>query len=233
MKKLGQWLKEALEGALWILAALLTPFLRLWRLRWGATNHEIIRMLPGDDLVRMPRWQYTHAITVHAPVSIVWQWLIQMGQGRGGLYSYEALENLAGSAIHNVDHIVPELQKLAVGDEIKLHPRLPGMTVAELEPLKYLLLHGDTRLDDVLPGEQPIAPPGEFVNNTWLFFLETVDDQTTRFITRTRSDYSQGMRLAMGPLLLEPLSFTMERKMLLGIKERAEAMYQGMAPATA
>ena len=92
---------ERLAGAFLIAAALLTPFLRLWRTKWGATDAEVHRSLPGDDLIPHPKWRYTHAITIRASAAEVWPWLVQMGQGRGGMYSYEWLENLVGCDIHN------------------------------------------------------------------------------------------------------------------------------------
>ena len=88
---------EGIEGAFLIGANLaLWPLLRGWRLRWGATDDEIQRTLPGDELVPNPKWSYTHTITIRVPPAEVWPWLAQMGQGRGGFYSYEWLENLVG-----------------------------------------------------------------------------------------------------------------------------------------
>lgn len=106
---------EGIEGAFLIAFALLTPFLRRWRCRWGATDEEVKRTLPGDELVPAPEWQWTHAITINAPPEQVWPWIVQMGQGRGGFYSYEALEDLVGCKIHNASRIVPEWQDLKVG----------------------------------------------------------------------------------------------------------------------
>ena len=92
---------EGIAGAFLIAAALLTPFLRSWRTKRGATDAEVHRSLPGDDLVPHPKWGWTHAIAIRASAADVWPWLMQMGQGRGGMYSYEWLENLVGGDIHN------------------------------------------------------------------------------------------------------------------------------------
>jgi hypothetical protein len=106
---------EGIAGAFLIAAALLTPFLRSWRTKWGATDAEVHRSLPGDELVPHPKWGYAYAITIRASAVDVWPWLVQMGQDRGGMYSYEWLENLVGGDIHNADRIIPELQPLEVG----------------------------------------------------------------------------------------------------------------------
>jgi hypothetical protein len=206
---------ESVEGAALISLHLLTPFLRSYRTHWGAVDRDIYRIMPGDALVRHPKWQFTHAITIAAPASEVWKWLVQIGANRGGLYSYDGLENLAGCHIHNADHILREFQTLKPGDEITLHPQAPGMHVAEVVPERYILVHNDNRHSGAT----------SFINMTWLWYLEKIDETTTRLITRSRNDYSPDLsnRLWMGPLLIEPISFVMERKMLLGIRECAEA----------
>ena len=148
---------ESLAGAAYMAAAIVLRPLFLPRLRrWGATVDELRRALPGDELVPQSRAGYTQAITIHAPVAAVWPWLAQMGQGRGGFYSYEGLENLVGCDIHNADRILPEFQELKEGDGIRLHPSIPALPVAVLEPQRALLLHGSEPI-----GEQPgkAGPP--------------------------------------------------------------------------
>lgn len=210
----GSSLTESIEGAALIGFHLLTPFLRPYRVRWGASSYELERKLPGDNLVPCATWQFTHAITIYAPAPEVWGWLAQIGVGRGGLYSYEGLENLADCNIHNAEQIIPKFQHLKAGDEIKIHPKAPGMKVAEVETGHYILVHNDNRQDGTLP----------YINMTWLWYLDGVDATTTRLISRSRNDYSPEIanKLWMGPLLVEPISFVMERKMLLSLKERAE-----------
>jgi hypothetical protein len=213
-----------IEGAFLIGANLaLWPLLRGWRLRWGATGDEVQRVLPGDELVPHPKWLYTHAITVRATAAKVWPWLAQMGQGRGGFYSYEFLENLVGCDIHNADRIMPEFQNLQVGDGIKLAPSMLGFPAAIVEPGRAILLHADTRV-----GSAPVPTsqkPGDYFATTWVFFLDEQSDGTTRLITRSRYDYNDTLanRLMYGTVLVEPISCVMQRKMLLGIKLRAEA----------
>jgi hypothetical protein len=96
-------LLESLSGASLIaIHILLYPLLRGWRRRWGSTEEERALRLPGDELVPEPQWGYDHAISIDAPRSAVWPWLLQLGQGRGGFYSYEGLENLIGCQVRNV-----------------------------------------------------------------------------------------------------------------------------------
>jgi hypothetical protein len=180
---------EGIEGALLIGANLVFwPLFRRWRLRWGATEAEVQKTLPGDELVPQPRWSYTQAVTIRASAEQVWPWLVQLGQGRGGFYSYEWLENLVGCDIHNADSIVAELQDFKVGDGIKLHPQMPAIPAAIVEPTRAMVLHGDTRL-----GSVPVhasSAQGDYFAATWGFYLVPRDDGTTRLIARFRSDYN-------------------------------------------
>jgi len=216
---------EGLVGAALIAGAVLTPFLRSRRSRWGATDSEIEQAWPGDDLVPHPRWQWTHAVTIEASSADVWPWLAQLGQGRGGFYSYEFLENLVGCDIHNADRIIPELQRLEVGDEIKVHPKTPGLPVAMVEPARALVLHAETSSLGTDGADFPEATPEQHVKVSWSFILDEAGRGTTRLISRYRVDHSGGFRneLSYGPWFVEPIGFVMDRKMLKGIKQRAEA----------
>ena len=116
-------------------------FAARWHRTWGATDDEAYEELPGDELVLDPEHQTTRAITIDCPPSEVWPWLVQMGQGRGGLYTYEWIENAIGAHIHNLDRIDPDLQDLRAGDSIRLTPEvylgwLPGQfyRVEEIRP---------------------------------------------------------------------------------------------------
>jgi len=184
--------------------------LRPWHIRWGATNDEVARPLPGDEIVPRPRNWSTRAITIAAPAAAVWPWLMQIGQGRGGLYSYDWLENLAGCDIHSTNRIIPEFQYLEVGDVIRLGPEgYPAYPVAAVEPGCALVLGGD---------DPELGP------HSWAFVLEPIDDRTTRLIVRSRGDYPPSpANFVIWRILTEPLHFVMERKMLLGIKQRGEA----------
>ena len=87
-------------------------YVRPWHLRWGATDDEVNETLPGDGIKWNAKVQATHAISIDAPVQEVWRWLVQIGQGRGGFFSYDWLENMCGLEIHNIDEIRPDLQEL-------------------------------------------------------------------------------------------------------------------------
>lgn len=215
-------IRAGIVGALTIAAHLLAPFARRWRTSWGATPAELERSYVGDALLAAPHWQYTHAITVDVPPARVWPWIVQIGQGRAGFYSYEWLEHLVGCEVDNLDAIVPQLQQLAVGDAIHLHPELPPLRVHSIEAGHTLLL--------VAGGEGEAGPL-----STWLFCIEATGDGRSRLITRGRGARggTLGERLANGPTLLEPVSFVMEKKMLERIKALAEAAAENAAPAAA
>jgi hypothetical protein len=179
---------------------------RPWHLKWGTTPEEARKPLPGDERVPDPDVLSTHAITIDAPADEVWPWLVQIGQGRGGFYSYTWLENLVGCRMRNADRILPELQHLALGDRIYLHPKAPPLTVEILAPGRALVL-----------------------SNTWGFFLEPLNQHQTRLLIRGRGRFDTQpspknplLRFVYWRLVFEPAHFIMERKMLLGIKERAE-----------
>lgn len=184
--------------------------LRGWYLRWGATDDEVALGLPGDDLITDADLTATRAITIHAPAAGVWPWLAQLGQGRGGLYSYDAVENLVGCDIHSADRVVPEWQQVEVGDEVRLHPEV-GLVVALVEPGRALVVRGGVPMGEV-------APPYDF---TWAFVLRERPEGTTRLVVRERYGYAR----RWAPLLVEPVelvSFVMSQRMLRGIRERAE-----------
>ena len=190
-------------------------------LHWGATAQETAAPLPGDELVRTPRMQSTRAVTINAPAASVWPWLVQLGAGRGGMYSYDLLENAAGLGMHSADRILPEYQQLDVGGLVPLGPDV-GIPVRRLEAGSVLGLGGtmDPRTGMIRPSGGAAAGPR--VELGWTFVLQPVHEHSTRLLSRTRYDYSP---LAVGLILrpvLEPLQFIMERRMLLGIKSRAE-----------
>jgi hypothetical protein len=170
----------------------------------GASDEEVRRPLPGDDLVPEPAAQSTRAVTIHAPAAEVWKWLVQIGQGRGGFYSYDWLENLAGIEVRSAGRVDPAWQSLAVGDLVRAAPErtIPdaGWTVAALEPERALVLRG------------------------WgAFVLDPIDPHTTRLIARSRMPGRPAWLAALkNAMTWELPHFIMERKMLLGIKARAE-----------
>lgn len=202
--------------------------IRPWHLRWGASDEEASQYLPGDDLVVLPQLQATHAITIDAPPAAVWPWLVQMGQGRGGLYSYDWPENLLGLNIHSVNRVLPEHQNLKVGDVIPLEPGGTGPPVVAIDPCRALVLGGTLNADPG-PHRSPFTlkdtKPNASLSVSWVFVLKPIDAQTTRLIERFRLDWTRGLKYTLpNRMILEPVSFIMERKMLLGIKQRAESL---------
>jgi hypothetical protein len=180
------------------------------QLRWGTVGRESAEPLPGDDLMARPSLVATRAIGVRASADQVWPWLAQLGQGRGGFYSYDVLENLVGCQIHSATDIVPDWQGVKVGDVVKLAPQVP-LDVAAVEPGQWLVLRGGVPMGDT-------PPPYDF---TWAFVLRQHSDRTTRLLVRERYTYTRWW----APLLVEPVeivSFVMHQKMLREIRDRAE-----------
>jgi hypothetical protein len=195
--------------ALALLAAAATIYARALRRRiltWGASDEEAAERLPGDELLEAADGVSTRAVDVDAPAGAVWPWLAQMGPApRGGAYTYDWIENLLGLDMHSVDRVLPEFQHPRVGDTIGYGPN--HMRVERVEPEKVL------------------AWRSEDGNWVWTFVLEERDG-VTRLISRNRFRLpSLGVRLGMLPM--EPASLVMERKMLRGIKQRAERLAAG------
>jgi hypothetical protein len=179
-------------------------------LRWGATDAELNVGLPGDELLGAADLTATRAVTVRAGADVVWPWIAQLGQGRGGFYSYDFLENLVGCDIHSAERVVAEWQSIGVGDAVHLHPEV-RLLVVVLEPGRALVLRGGVPI-----GRTP--SPYDF---TWAFVLREQSDGSTRLVVRERYRYSR--RWAW--LLVEPvelISFVMSRRMLRGIAARAQ-----------
>jgi hypothetical protein len=181
------------------------PRWRRWCLTWGATDDEADGPLPGDDLLVKPAIVTTRAVLVNAEPGAIWPWLVQMGPGRGGVYTYDWIENLFGLGVHSVDTVLPEFQDLKVGDAQRLGDRGAVLWVAVLEPEKSLVLRSDD---------------GNWV---WAFVLVPAAGGT-RLISRNRilAPGAPAMTRLFYEYVMEPGSLVMERKMLLGIKERAE-----------
>jgi len=185
--------------------------LKSHNLRWEATAAERSLVLAGDELLPAVNQSTTRAITINAAAEDIWPWLVQLGQGRGGFYSYAWLENLIpNESIHNADFVVPEWQQIAVGDEVLLHPDVK-LRVAVVEPDRALVLFGGIPMGKT-------AAPYEF---SWAFVLLPQPDHTTRLVVRERYEYTR----KWAALIVQPaqlVSSLMSPKMLRGIKTRAE-----------
>ena len=183
--------------------------IRRWMSRWGATPSDLTRVMPGDGLLVDPTYSGTLAVLVKAPPEHIWPWLVQIGYQRGGLYSYDWLDRLFGYLDRpSANRILPECQNLAVGDEIPLG-RGPSWPVAVIEPNHALVL--DMRN---LSGFDWV----------WQFGLYKIDETGTQLVSRSRvRTPSAWARLAT--YAIEPAGFLMTRRMLLGLKQRAEALH--------
>lgn len=193
--------------------------LRPWMQSWGAQPDELTSTYAGEELLPNARIDSTLGVTVNATPALVWPWLVQLGQDRAGFYSYEWIENAMGLEIHNADTIIPEWQQLEAGDQIMLAEDF-GVPVVALEPERALVLHGDTRVD---VDSAPPVRPGDFMSVLWGFYLYDVGDGRTRLVTRWKADWNPTLLNFLAyHVFLEPGAFLMLRRMLLGIKQRAE-----------
>lgn len=190
-----------------------------WMIHWGATKEERQKTLPGDDLVPQANIQTTKGVTIKASPEKIYPWLLQIGVDRGGMYSYDWLENLFGLKVHSVNHIVPEYQNAQVGDfwrftpkEFVLNPG-PGLYVRELQPNRAVLLSFGME-----------NKPEDATIDTWQFVLEPQTDGSTRLLLRSRMN----MKPELPIKLTYFIQFIMERKMLLEIQKRAEQLQQSL-----
>jgi hypothetical protein len=185
---------------------------------WGTTKAECETPLPGDELVRRPAVQTTEGVWIDAPAEEVWSWLVQMGQDRGGLYSYEPLENLVGLKFRNADRIHPEWQRLAIGDVIRLAPRgWIGLREGLALPVAQIV-EGQSIVLRVDPSRLPW-------DGVWSFHVVPRWEDRSRLLVRSRSRLRMPGEV-IGSELSAPVVSLMTRGMLLGIKRRAEAARQ-------
>lgn len=182
---------------------------RPWHVRWGATDDEIVRDMPCDDRVKRPLYVTNRAITINAPPDLVWPWLAQMGElPRGGFYSYDWIERLMGMKVSSAAGLLPEHQSLQVGQALD---RSGNMLIKAVEPGQFVVLGPPPRVTEV--------------ESTWVLALYPMPGYRTRLVSRVRARVASTMRGLWLLLLLDPGQFLMERKMLLGIKSRAEGCW--------
>jgi hypothetical protein len=186
-----------------LLVAIYLLLILPWMTNWGSTAVEQKMALPGDDLINHGAGQSTLAITINAPAEVVWQWLVQVGQDRAGFYTYTWLENLVGADIHNTDEIRPKWQHLAVGDTWRLVPADYLGGLGKDAAARVLIVEPDRTLVVEIFGAHVLVP---------------VDEHTTRLIVRGQS----GPANLFTTMIWNPIVFTLERRMLLGLKARAE-----------
>jgi hypothetical protein len=214
-------------------------FLRPQVKKWGVDPGEAELAIPGDDLIAEPSAAETRGITIDAPPSVVWPWLVQMGYERAGWYSYDAMDQKGRSA----DAILPEFQQLAVGDIMPTHPG-GGFRVEVVEPDRALVLYTDTELvrsqaqQAEVEGRTELPTPGLKVSGavtgaafpefsaSWAFFLQPIEAGKTRLIERfrARTPGAGATNVVLGEIMGTGIVL-MQRKQMIGIKERVEGTY--------
>lgn len=209
---------EGISGAAVMLVAFASPFVRSPRAHWGLDAKTAARSYPGDDLVAEPRWGWTHGIEIDTDAASVWPWVAQVGADKAGFYSYQWLENLVGCNIRNAETIHPAWQA-KVGEDLVLHPdpKAPRLQITAVEAGHCLVAFAK-------PDETARSQGKPWGAASWVFVVEALSEHRCRLISRYRVACSDDLatRLAFGPALLEPIGFAMDRRMLLGVKERAE-----------
>jgi hypothetical protein len=181
---------------------------------WGLSPEESTADMPGDEVLPTAIGGETRAITIDAPPASVWPWLVQVGFGRGGWYSYDSMDSGASSR-----EILPEFQELAVGDMVPTSPR-GGLAVRRVDPERALVLYFDSAMAQEQSGTKS---PTKFAV-TWAFVLESLPGDQTRLVERIRYPFGESGKPWIRYTL--PMMgfgvFVVLRKQLEGIKERAE-----------
>jgi hypothetical protein len=181
---------------------------RRWFARWGTTPADRARVMAGDAVIAEPTYWTTLAVTVNAPPAYIWPWLVQMGYRRGGLYSYDWLDRLFGYLDRpSATRVLPEFQRLAVGDEIPMGHGA-GFPVTAIEPERSLVLSG----------------AGNDFQWVWQFGLYPLDEGRTRLVSRNSVRTPTTVWSWVFMRVIEPAAFLMTRRMLIGLKSRAETL---------
>ena len=212
----GRFVWETFEGLAVLFGTLLTwPVSKTRLTNWGSRPDERAPRL-GDRFVTSPERIYPRAIAIDAPPERVWPWLVQFGLGRAGFYSYEAFERLVRIPVRNVESVIPELQSLAIGDEIKLHPDAPGIRAVAIDAARHLCF-----------GEEPGTPiTGESLDprRSWSMYLDPSGVGGCRLVLRGCIEPVRERTLAKRVEMAfdAPIDFVMEQRMLRTIKRLAE-----------
>ena len=191
---------------------------RPWYQRWGATDAELVRPLPGDEIIPNAAAQETRAITIHATPDRLWPWLAQLGQDRGGFYSYDLLENLVGCEMPTMDVLRPDKQQWRLGDKLWMYPpeKAEGIGFATLRAYEPGRVLGFAARSTGTALDQP-------EDGSWTFVLEPVGDSATRLLVRGRGATGRSLLgVAFDRSIFEPAHFAMERRTMIGLKQLVE-----------
>lgn len=183
---------------------------------WGSQLKERERAWPGDRYVAQNHEAYTRAVSIGAPADAVWRWVVQFGLGRAGFYSYELLERIVGIPVTNVESIESTLQHLAVGDEILLHPKAPGIPIAHLEVGRQLCFGAKDDADPPASKQDP--------RRSWSIYIEPTGEASCRLLLRGCIEPTRGRSWLkrFGAAVEQPIDFVMEQRMLRTVRRLAE-----------
>jgi hypothetical protein len=208
----------ALVGTLGLIVAVFFLAVRPWYLRWGSTDQELQQALPGDEIIPNATGQETRAITIRAPAPAVWPWLAQLGQDRGGFYSYDLLENLVGCEMPTADVLRPEKQTWRIGGKLWMYPsdKAGGAGFATLR----IYRPGEALGFGTRAVGTPLSAPE---SGSWSFIVRPIDSGTTRLLIRGRGAPGRSLLgVVFDRAIFEPVHFVMERRTMTGIRQLAE-----------
>jgi hypothetical protein len=211
-RRIGHAILDAASGLPLFATA---PLYRHWHLRWGATDQEIQAPMPGDELVPKASFQATRAVTIAAPPELVWPWIVQMGYRRAGFYTYALLDN---AGFDSADRILEQYQPPRIGDRMPMASKVNDTTAFTVKAFA---------IDEWLLWAKP--------DSTWAWKLVRPEGGRTRLISRLKQRYAwetPGSAI-LSLVLLEFGDFAMMRRVLKGIKARAERLHAQRSTGTA
>jgi hypothetical protein len=211
-RRIGHGILDVLGGLPLFATA---PLYRHWHLRWGATDHEVRGTMPGDDIVPRASFHATRAITIEAPPELVWPWIAQMGYRRAGFYTYALLDN---AGFDSADHVMAEYQPPRIGDWMPMAKKVNQTTAFKVKAFT---------IDQWLLWEKP--------DSTWAWKLVPLDGGRTRLLSRLKQRYAwqEPGSAILTLILLEFGDFPMMRRVMNGIKARAERLNAQRSTGTA
>lgn len=216
-RSIYRFIWEGIEGLILLPLIILSwPLSKRWFNNWGATTLECSKVWPGDILTPTEVTTFTRAIDINASTNTVWKWIVQFGLYRGGFYSYELLERLAGIPVKNIESILPEYQSLELEEKIKLHPKEPGLPVGALSEGKHLCF-GQLNANS----EDTLDP-----QKSWSIYIESLGKNSYRLLLRSciEKPRKTTIRKQLSLALETPIDFLMEQRMLRTIRRLAESV---------